>query len=353
MNFISDKAASITPYTPGEQPKLANLVKLNTNENPYPPAANVIKAIQDAAAQLHLYPDPAFTQLRKAAASFYKVAPEHIFAGNGSDEVLALAFLALFNPNDEPILFPDITYSFYPVYAQLYNIAYRRVALDAEFKIVTQDYCTPNGGVLLANPNAPTGIYKPLEEIIPILEYNLARNRVVVLDEAYIAFGGQSAAALIKQYPNLLVVTTLSKSHSLAGLRVGFAFGQPHLIAALEAIKNSFNSYPISRTGQAGAAAALWDGTTFATNLQNILTARNYFVQQMQQLGFTVLPSAANFVFVQHNTMPAAQLFNQLRKRNILVRHFPSARTENFLRITIGTMEEMVFVASQLKEITL
>jgi len=326
----------LTPYVPGEQPKLPNLVKLNTNENPYGPSPRVLDAVRaEAADTLRLYPDPNSDRLRAGIAAYHGVAPDQVFVGNGSDEVLAHAFLALLK-HDKPILFPDITYSFYPVYCGLYEIAYRQIPLTQSFEISVDDYLTPNGGVIFPNPNAPTGRLLALTEVERLLAGN--PDSVVVIDEAYIDFGGESAVGLVARYPQLLVARTLSKSHALAGLRVGYAIGQPHLIEALSRVKDSFNSYPLDRFAQAGALASMEDHAYFESLCAKVVATRSRLVLEMEQLGFEVLPSAANFIFARHPAHDGAELAAALRERSIIVRHFKNpARIAPFLRITIGT----------------
>ena len=326
----------LTPYVPGEQPKLANLVKLNTNENPYGPSPKVLDAVRaEAADTLRLYPDPNSDRLRAGIAAYHGVSADHVFVGNGSDEVLAHAFMALLK-HERPILFPDISYSFYPVYCGLYEIAYRQVPLTESFEIRVDDYLTPNGGIIFPNPNAPTGRLLPLTEVERLLAGN--PDSVVVIDEAYIDFGGESAVGLVARYPQLLVTRTLSKSHALAGLRVGYAVGQPHLVEALNRVKDSFNSYPLDRFAQAGALASMEDRAYFESMCAKVVATRTRLVAEMEQLGFEVLPSTANFIFARHPGRDGAELAAALRGRNIIVRHFKDpARIAPYLRITIGT----------------
>lgn len=326
----------LTPYVPGEQPKLANLVKLNTNENPYGPSPKVFEAVRaEAADTLRLYPDPDSERLRAAIAAYHGVTPEQVFVGNGSDEVLAHAFLALLK-HAQPILFPDITYSFYPVYCGLYEIAHRMVPLTESFEIRVDDYLMPNGGVIFPNPNAPTGRLLARAEIERLLAGN--PDSVVVIDEAYIDFGGESAVGLVARHPQLLVVRTLSKSHALAGLRVGYAIGQAHLIEALVRVKDSFNSYPLDRFAQAGALASIEDHAHFESLCARVVATRSRLVREMEAMGFEVLPSAANFIFARHPAHDGAALAAALRERSIIVRHFRNpARIAPFLRITVGT----------------
>ncbi|MGB9495228.1 MAG: histidinol-phosphate transaminase, partial [Azonexus sp.] len=319
--------------------KLANLIKLNTNENPYPPSPKVLAAIQAElgadAARLRLYPDPNADLLKAAIARTHGVIAQQVFVGNGSDEVLAHVFMALLK-HERPILFPDITYSFYPVYCGLYGVDYATVPLAEDFSIDPGDYCgRPNGGIIFPNPNAPTGRLLALDAIEKIVKAN--PDSLVVVDEAYVDFGGISAISLVDRNDNLLVVHTLSKSRSLAGLRVGFAVGHPDLIEGLERVKNSFNSYPIDRLAIVGAVAALDDTGHFEQARQAVIATREKLTTELKSLGFDVLPSAANFIFARHSGRDAAQLAQALRERNIIVRHFKLPRIDQFLRITVGT----------------
>jgi len=333
--FWSALVHGLTPYVPGEQPKVANLIKLNTNENPYGPSPRVIEALQrEAAETLRLYPDPNADRVKVAVASHFQVTPRHVFVANGSDELLAHTFQALLK-HPQPLLFPDITYSFYPVYCRLYGVDYETVPLTETFEIRLQDYERPNGGVLIANPNAPTGLVLPPAAIEAFLQRNT--ESVLAVDEAYVDFGGESVGPLVPRYPNLLVIQTLSKSRSLAGLRVGFAVGDPALIEALERVKNSFNSYPLDRFAIAGAVAALEDRAYFEQTRQAIIRTREALVAGLRALGFEVLPSVANFVFARHPERDAGELARQLRERAIIVRHFRLPRIDQFLRITVGT----------------
>lgn len=332
--FVND----LVPYVPGEQPKLTRLVKLNTNENPYPPSPKALVAMQaELNDSLRLYPDPNSDRLKQAVAAYYGIQPNQIFVGNGSDEVLGHAFHGLFQ-HPLPLLFPDITYSFYPVYCGLYGIRFETLPVDEQFQIRLEDYQRPNGGIIFPNPNAPTGRLLPLEAIEQLLQRNT--ESVVLVDEAYIDFGGQTAIALVDRYPNLLVTQTLSKSRSLAGLRVGLAIGHPDLIEALERVKNSFNSYPLDRLAIVGAAAAFEDREHFERTRQAVIQSREHLVADLQRLGFEVLPSAANFIFVRHPKEDAAQLAAKLRAQGVIVRHFKHPRIDQFLRITIGTPEQ-------------
>lgn len=337
--FWSDLTHSLKPYVPGEQPKITNLVKLNTNENPFPPSPKAVAAMQAATGDdLRLYPDPTCSNLRQALADYNGLSIDQVFVGNGSDEVLAHAFQALLKQDDK-LLFPDTTYGFYPVYGDLFGIDYRQVALKDDLSIDVADYLGNNGGVILANPNAPTGLLLSLDEIRRLLEGN--PDRVVIIDEAYIDFGGQSAVALIPQYDNLLVIQTTSKSRSLAGLRVGMAFGQAHLIDGLERVKNSFNPYPLSREALAGAAAAVADVEYFDMTRQAIIELREWLATELANMGFTMTDSKTNFVFVEHQVMGAADIAAGLRQQGVIVRHLTSnTRTQNRLRISIGTQAE-------------
>lgn len=348
--YWSPVVHQLTPYVPGEQPKLDNLVKLNTNENPYGPSPKVLEALrQEVADSLRLYPDPNSDRLRKAVADYYDLDMNQVFVGNGSDEVLAHVFQALLK-HDEPLLFPDITYSFYPVYAGLYGIEYLTVPLAQGFQIRVDDYLRPNGGIIFPNPNAPTGSPLSLIEIERLLQSN--RESVVVIDEAYVDFGADSAVALIGRYPNLLVTHTLSKARSLAGLRAGYAMGHPDLIEALVRVKDSFNSYPLDRFAIAGATAAIEDRQYFEETRQKVIATRERLVADLEALDFSVLPSAANFVFARHSHREGADLAAKLRERSIIIRHFKNpARISPYLRITIGTDEQSQRLVEALREI--
>lgn len=349
--FWSPIVHTLTPYIPGEQPKVANLIKLNTNENPYGPSENVLAALQaQADERLRLYPDPNASDLKEAIARYYQVSAEQVFVGNGSDEVLAHVFMGLLK-QDKPLLFPDISYSFYPVYCGLYEIDYQTIPLNEQFEIQPDDYAIDNGGIIFPNPNAPTGRVLALTAIERILKAN--QNSVVVVDEAYIDFGGESAISLVDQYPNLLVTQTLSKSRSLAGLRVGFAVGHPDLIDGLERIKNSFNSYPLDRFAINGAIAAFEDQDYFKLCCQKIIASRENLNREMQALGFEIIPSAANFIFAAHPHKPAAEIAQYLRDNAIIVRHFNKPRIDNYLRITIGTDAECQHLIDILKKLFL
>ncbi|MDZ5603413.1 histidinol-phosphate transaminase [Pseudomonas sp. RP23018S] len=335
--FWSPFVKDLVPYVPGEQPKLARLVKLNTNENPYGPSPKALAAMAaELNDNLRLYPDPNSDRLKQAVADHYGVSTGQVFVGNGSDEVLAHIFHGLLQ-HDAPLLFPDISYSFYPVYCGLYGIEYEQVPLDEQFQIRIADYARPNSGIIFPNPNAPTGCLLPLEAIEQLLTAH--PDSLVVVDEAYIDFGGDSAISLVSRFDNLLVTQTLSKSRSLAGLRVGLAVGHPDLIEALERIKNSFNSYPLDRAAIAGASAAFDDRAYFDATRQKVIDSREQLTAQLQAKGFEVLPSAANFIFARHPQHDASELAARLREQGVIVRHFKQARIAQFLRITIGTPE--------------
>ncbi len=337
--FWNHKTAALSPYTPGEQPKDKKYIKLNTNENPYPPSERVFAAIAEAAtADLRLYPDPESVALREAIAGLYGLKTENVFCGNGSDEVLALAFDTFFTPG-VPILFPAISYSFYPVYCQNLELDSHSVPLKTDYTIDPADYFTDNGGIVITNPNAPTGIALSLKDIEAILANN--PDSLVLVDEAYCDFGAESSVVLIPSYENLLVVQTLSKSRSLAGLRVGFAIGQAPLIEGLNRVKNSFNSYPLDRLAQAGALAAIEDREAMSAATAKIIATRDKTVTALREMGYHVLDSKTNFIMVEHPRYTGEALFGYLRKEGILVRHFKQPGIENYLRITVGTDEEM------------
>ncbi|OUR73465.1 histidinol-phosphate transaminase [Methylophaga sp. 41_12_T18] len=336
--FWSGIVHDLEPYVPGEQPKVANLIKLNTNENPYGPSPKVLEAIRFATSdQLRLYPDPNAQALKQAIAEYHQLDEAQVFVGNGSDEVLAHIFHAFFQ-HEAPLLFPDITYSFYPVYCQLYQIEFQKIPLTAEFEINIDDYQQPNSGIIFPNPNAPTGRLLALAEIEKLLIKNT--DSVVVIDEAYIDFGGQSAITLINQYPNLLVTQTLSKSRSLAGIRLGYALGNVELIAGLIRVKDSFNSYPIDTLAIHAGVASFEDQPYFEQTCNKVISSRELVVNELTDLGFDILPSAANFVFARHPQIDAKVLADGLRKQGVIVRHFSDERISQFLRISIGTAEE-------------
>lgn len=350
MRFWSPEVRDLEPYVPGEQPKIQNLLKLNTNENPYPPSPKVVDAVQAVlthqADALRLYPDPDATALKQAIAKQQNVDVSQVFVGNGSDEVLAHIFKAFFI-QQEPILYPDITYSFYPVYSQFFGVQTKQIPLNEKFEIDISDYEQENGGIIITNPNAPTSIALGLDKIEQVLKAN--PNRVIVIDEAYVDFGAESAVELISRYENLVVCQTTSKSRSLAGLRVGFAIAQAHLIAALEAVKNSFNSYPIDRFAIAAAVASFEDQDYFQEQCEKVIASRGKLVANLTELGFNVLPSKANFIFATHSLHDAAQLAEKLREQGIIVRYFNKPRINQFLRITIGTDEQNQRLVDTLK----
>ena len=347
--FWSQRIWDIEPYVPGEQPKDRRYVKLNTNENPYPPSPRVRQAIRDLDTEtLRLYPDPDCLELRKALAADKGLAPEQVFIGNGSDEVLAFCYLAFMDAQN-PAVFPDVTYSFYPVYGQFFQNHCRIVPVKEDFTIPLEEMMKNDGTVVLTNPNAPTGIGLPLSQVRRVLEAN--PDHVVILDEAYVDFGCESAVALIPEFENLLVVQTFSKSRSLAGMRIGFAYGNENLIAALSAVKNSINSYTLDRVALAAAQAAVEDKGYLDDTCRAIEKTRENTVGKLRLLGFTVLPSQANFVFASHASVPGKVLFQRLREMGVLVRYFDKPRISNFLRITIGTDQEMEVLIKSLKTI--
>ena len=336
--FWSPVVHDLSPYVPGEQPKSDGIVKLNTNENPYGPSPRVLAAIASATDRLRLYPDPRASALREAIAAHYNVAPEEVFVGNGSDEVLAHTFQALLK-HDAPLLFPDITYSFFPVWCQLYGIRHETVPLDAAMRLQIADYRRPCGAIILPNPNAPTGSGLPRDAIEQLVAEH--PDQLVVIDEAYVDFGAESAVPLVARHGNLLIVQTLSKSRALAGLRVGFAIGQRPLIEALERVKDSFNSYPLDCLAIAGAVAAINDDEWFRQTRQRIIANRASLIHDLSELGFEVLPSLANFVFARHRNRDGGELAARLRERGVLVRHFQKPRIKDFLRITVGTEDQI------------
>ena len=350
--FWSPVVKTLTPYVPGEQPQMQRLVKLNTNESPYGPSPKALAAIESQnTADLRLYPDPEGAALKQAIAKLHGLDPKQVFLGNGSDEGLAHVFAGLLKQN-KPVNFPDITYSFYPVYCKLFGIEYQTIPLGENFEINPADFKTPNGGIIFPNPNAPTGRSIPRSEIEALLSRN--KDSVVVIDEAYVDYGTESCVPLLRGTTcpeNLLVVHTLSKSRALAGLRVGFAVGHPDLIEGLERVKNSFNSYPLGRLAQAGAIAAIEDQAHLEETSAKVIQTRTKLVEQLNALGFETLPSTANFIFTRHPKHAGVKLYQALRDRGIIVRHFKSARIEEFLRITIGTDEQSNELIAALKEI--
>lgn len=341
----------VVPYVPGEQPNLPDMIKLNTNENPYPPAPAVEKVKLDFETdKLRLYPDPTAHVLTDTLADYYGLDKNQVFAGVGSDDVLAVAFMTFFN-SEKPILFPDITYSFYDVWANLFHIPFERPKLDGNFRIVKEDYYKENGGVVIANPNAPTSIYEDLDFIVDILEHN--QDVIVIVDEAYIDFGGKSAIELIGKYENLLVVQTFSKSRSMAGIRIGYAMGNERLIKAMNDVKYSYNSYTMNQTSLAFGVEAVKDEKYFRDTIDKIVKTREWTKKELKELGFSFPDSKSNFLFVTHESIPAEDIFEALRKENIFVRHFDGERIHNYLRITIGTEEEMKTLIKFLKKYVL
>jgi histidinol-phosphate aminotransferase len=355
--FWNPDLQNLSPYVPGEQPKLEKLIKLNTNESPYGPSPKALAAIAaNNNDSLRLYPDPDAKALKEAIAKRYGLHPNQVFVGNGSDEVLAHVFVGLLKHPNKPILFPDITYSFYPVYCQLFGIEHRTIALDDQFAIRVEDYLEyskpygGNGGIIFPNPNAPTGRALPRAHIERLLTQN--QHSVVVVDEAYVDYGTESCVPLLHNNPpNLLITHTLSKSRALAGLRVGYALGHPDLITGLERVKNSFNSYPLGKLAQIGAIAAIEDQAHLDMITKKVITSRTHFVEKLGKLGFETLPSSANFVFTRHPQRDGASLHQALRERGIIVRHFKTTRIEQYLRITIGTDEQMDALLSAFDEI--
>lgn len=338
------------PYVPGLQANEANIIKLNTNENAYGPSKKVIEAIKNEldGATLQLYPSPTADDLRQTIGDYYNISKDHVFVGNGSDEVLAFAFMAFFEP-EKTILFPNITYSFYPVYAKVFNIPFEQIKLNEDFTLSIEEFYHSEGGVILPNPNAPTSIYAPLDQIENIVKNN--PDHVVIIDEAYIDYAGESAVSLIEKYENLLVVQTTSKSRALAGLRVGLAMGHPTLIDGLIRIKDSFNSYPIDRLALVGAKAAFEDVDYFKEMRDKVIATRDRVISKMNALGFDVLPSQANFIFATHYDYDASKLYGKLKEEGILVRYFSQKPIDNFLRITIGTDEQMNQFFNKLEKI--
>lgn len=346
MNQWRENIRQVEPYTPGEQPKETGIVKLNTNENPYPPSPKV-NEIHENLGDLRLYPDPTAGALVEAIAQYHNVDRSQVFVGVGSDDVLAMSFLTFFN-SQKPILFPDITYSFYDVWAGLYRIPYETPALTEDFKIRKEDYYKENGGVIFPNPNAPTSIYENLTFVEDILKHN--QDVVVIVDEAYIDFGGATALPLLEKYENLLVVRTFSKSRSMAGLRIGYAIGNPELIKALNDVKYSFNSYTMNRPSILLGTASLKDESYFRETTEKIMETRSWFESEMQKLGFSFPDSKANFIFASHKEVPAKEIFEAAKRHKIYVRYFEKPRIDNYLRITIGTREEMQSLLEFLKD---
>lgn len=337
--YWSNILNEIDPYVPGEQPQDKKYIKLNTNENPYPPSPRVMEAVKKSANEdLRLYPDPDCCVLRSAIAEYYNQEKDNIFVGNGSDEILALAFYAFFK-QDKPILFPDISYSFYEPYSLFFNINIEKIQVTQALEIRLDDYMKPNGGIIFANPNAPTGRYIPLKDIESLINSN--KDSVVVVDEAYVDFGGESAIPLTEKYPNLLVVHTLSKSRALAGMRIGYAIGNKGLIDGMDRAKNSFNSYTLDRLALVAGVEAFKDSDYFEQTRTRIIATREWVTKELTDAGFSVIPSMTNFIFIEHKKVPAKRIFQELRKQGILIRYFEKSRIDNFLRVTIGTDEDM------------
>ena len=347
MKSWKDNIRTVVPYVPGEQPQVDSIIKLNTNENPYGPSERV-KSIKLDTDNLRKYPDAKSSLLVDKLAEYHGLKPEQVFVGVGSDDVISMCFLTFFN-SDKPVFFPDITYSFYDVWASVYRIPYEQKPLDENFNIVKDDYMQENGGIIFPNPNAPTGILVGTDFIEDIVKAN--PSSVVIIDEAYIDFGGESVLPLIDKYDNLLVVRTYSKSRSMAGLRIGYAMGNAELIKYLNDVKYSVNSYTMNMPSLILGSAIIDDEEYFRTTLAKIIYTRDKFSADLEKLGFTVLPSKSNFVFASHKTVPATEIFEKLKEKNVYVRHFNAPRIDNFLRITIGTDEEMTKVVSLLETI--
>ncbi len=347
-NLWKENLRIITPYVPGEQSKNKNIIKLNANENPYPPSSKAMEVLKNFNSdRLRFYPNANSTELKEALAEYYNVGIENIFVGNGSDDVLAIAFQSFFN-SQKPIVYPDLTYSFYPVWCDLFKIPYKTYPVDDNFRINPEDYREKNGGVVIPNPNAPTSIGEGLDFVEKIMEYN--PDSVVIIDEAYVDFGGTSSAELTKKYKNLLITGTFSKSRSLAGLRIGFAVGSKELISVMEAVKNSYNSYTVDSLSIAMGAASIKDDEYFKSTCKKIIYTREKFTEEMRALGFKVLDSSTNFVFATHNDFSIRDMFEFLKTKNIFIRYFSLPRIENYTRITIGTDEEMDILIKNIKE---
>ena len=339
MSTWRDNLRTIEPYVPGEQPNLPDMIKLNTNENPYPPSPKVVEVLKSFDCDsLRLYPDPNSQLLADALAKRYGLASDQVFLGVGSDDVLAIAFMTFFN-SKKPVLFPDITYSFYDVWAELFQIPYERPALDEHFDLIREDYYKENGGVVIANPNAPTGVLQNIDFLRDVIEHN--RDVVVIIDEAYADFSESSALELTKEYDNVLIVQTYSKSRALAGMRIGYAMGNPELIKAMNDVRYSYNSYPMTRLSVALGVAALEDETYFQDTVAKVIETREWTKEQLKRLGFSFRDSRTNFIFAAHESVPAVQIFDAVREKHIFVRHFSQKRIDNYLRISIGTREEM------------
>lgn len=347
-NLWKENLRKITPYVPGEQSKNKNIVKLNANENPYPPSPKAIEALKSFNSErLRYYPNANSTELKEALAEYYNVDIENIFVGNGSDDVLAIAFQSFFN-SDKPIVYPDLTYSFYPVWCDLFGIPYKTYPVDDNFRIIPEDYKEANGGVVIPNPNAPTSIGEGLDFVEKIMQYN--PDSVVIIDEAYVDFGGTSSVELTNKYKNLLITGTFSKSRSLAGLRIGFAVGSKELISVMEAVKNSYNSYTVDSVSIAMGTASIRDNEYFKATCKRIIDTRERFTKEMKELGFKVLDSSTNFIFATHSNLSMKDMFEYLKTKNVFIRYFSLPRIDNYTRITIGTDEEMDILLKEIKE---
>lgn len=343
----TENLRKIEPYVPGEQSEDKDIIKLNANENPYPPSPMAEQAIKEFSTDsLRLYPNANATELKQALADYYNVKTNNIFLGNGSDDVIAVAFQALFN-SDLPIVYPDLTYSFYPVWCSLFNIPYKTYPVDDDFRINVEDYKEQNGGVIIPNPNAPTSIGESTDFVEKLLEYN--QDSVVIIDEAYVDFGGESSVELTKKYENLLVTGTFSKSRSLAGLRIGFAVGSEKLISVLEAVKNSYNSYTIDSLSIKAGKASILDDEYFKETCRKVIATREYVTAQMREMGFKVLDSSTNFIFATKDGCSMKDMFEYLKTKKVYIRYFSIPRIENYVRITIGTDEEMAIFLKELK----
>lgn len=347
-NLWKENLRKITPYVPGEQSKEKNIIKLNANENPYPPSPKAIEALKSFNSdRLRYYPNANSTELKEALAEYYNVDIENIFVGNGSDDVLAIAFQSFFN-SDKPIVYPDLTYSFYPVWCDLFGIPYKTYPVDDNFRIIPEDYKEANGGVVIPNPNAPTSIGEGLDFVEKIMQYN--PDSVVIIDEAYVDFGGTSSVELTNKYKNLLITGTFSKSRSLAGLRIGFAVGSKELISVMEAVKNSYNSYTVDSVSIAMGTASIRDDEYFKATCKRIIDTRERFTKEMKELGFKVLDSSTNFIFATHSDLSMKDMFEYLKTKNVFIRYFSLPRIDNYTRITIGTDEEMDILLKEIKE---
>lgn len=342
---------NIEPYVPGEQSKDKDIVKINANENPYPPSPKAAKVLKNFDTnKLRFYPSANSTKLKEAIAKYYKVDVSNVFVGNGSDDVLAVAFQSFFN-SEKPIVYPDLTYSFYPVWCSLFGIKYKNYPVGDDFRINPEDYKEKNGGVVIPNPNAPTSLGEGLDFVEKILNYN--QDSVVIIDEAYVDFGGTSSIPLIDKYENLLVTGTFSKSRSLAGLRIGFAIGSKALIDVMEAVKNSYNSYTVDSLSIEMGAASIEDDEYFKSTCKKVIKTRERVTLELKKLGFDVLDSQTNFIFVTHNKHNMKSLFEYLKTQKVFIRYFSLPRIENYVRITIGTNEEMDIFLEKTKEFIL